>query len=199
MPQTHCGVDSQGCRRMARPLASAMASTGRDKTATNSRRHQSPSDISKTSPQARPSVPEEAARDTVFGGLAASGWYTAALTMKNEMRTLLAAAAFAVAGVTTAQAADIAPVTGHWTKLGADRSALVYYIDEPGGFHVVVTTQQGLTDRAAVVRFETVLAAGQSAVVSIPRGVGEEPARIVFSNAGDHLHIAKPNAAVSAR
>ena len=33
-----------------------------------------------------------------FRGLAASGWYTAALTMKNEMRTVLAAAAFAAAG-----------------------------------------------------------------------------------------------------
>src|SRR6266481_4809701 len=93
--------------------------------------------------------------------------------MKNQMRALLAAGAFAVAGAVTAQAADIAPVTCHWTKLGADRSALVYYIDEPDGFHVVVTTQQGRTSRAAVERFETVLAAGQSATVSIPRGAGE--------------------------
>jgi len=79
--------------------------------------------------------------------------------MKKEMRTLLAAGAFVVAGAVTAQAADITPVTGHWTKLGADYSALVYYIDEPDGFHVVVTTQQGRTSRAAVERFETVLAA----------------------------------------
>ena len=119
--------------------------------------------------------------------------------MKKEMRTLLAAAAFAVAGAVTAQAADIAPVTGHWTRLGADRSALVYYIDEPDGFHVVVTTQQGRTSRATVERFETVLARGQSAAVSFPRGAGEAPARIVLSNAGDHLHIAKPNDAISAR
>jgi len=119
--------------------------------------------------------------------------------MKKEIRTLLAAAVFAVADAVTAQAGDIAPVTGHWTTLGADRSALVYYIDEPDGFHVVVTTQQGLTDQAAVARFETVLAAGQSAAVSIPRTAGEAPARIVLSNAGDHLHIAKPNDAVSAR
>jgi Ni,Fe-hydrogenase III small subunit len=118
--------------------------------------------------------------------------------MRNEMRTLLAAAAFAVAGVATAQAADIAVMTGHATKLNADSSALVYYTAAPDGFHVVVTTQQGLTDRAAVERFETVLAAGQSASVSIPRGAGEAPARIVLSNAGDHLHIAA-NVAVSAR
>jgi hypothetical protein len=109
------------------------------------------------------------------------------------------AAAFAVAGVAAAQAADLAAVTGHMTKLGADSSALVYYTTASDGFHVVVTTQQGLTDKAAVERFETVLTAGQSAAVSIPRAAGEAPARIVLSNAGDHLHIAKPNAAVSVR
>jgi hypothetical protein len=115
------------------------------------------------------------------------------------MRTLFAAAAFAVAGAVAAQAADIAAMTGHMTKLGADCSALVYYTAAPDGFHVVVTTQQGLTDQAAVARFETVLAGGQSAAVSFPRGPGEAPAQVVLNNAGDHLLIAKPNAAVSAR
>ena len=118
---------------------------------------------------------------------------------RNDMKTLLAtAAALAIAGVATAQAADIAPVTGHWTKLGERFSALVYYIDEPDGFHVVVTTQQGARDKAAVERFETVLAAGQSAAVSIPRAAGEAPAQIVFSNAGSHPHIAEPPASVAA-
>ena len=110
------------------------------------------------------------------------------------MKTLLAAAALAVAGVATVQAADIAPVTGHRTKLGEHFSALVYYIDKPDGFHVVVTTQQGAREKAAVERFETVLAAGQSAAVSVPRAAGEAPARIVLSNAGGHLHIAEPAA-----
>jgi len=114
------------------------------------------------------------------------------------MKTLLAAAALAIAGVVTVQAADIAPVTGHWTKLSAHFSALVYYIDEPDGFHVVVTTQQGAKDKAAVERLETVLAAGQSAAVSIPRAAGEAPSRIVFTNAGGHLHIAEPPASVAA-
>lgn len=115
------------------------------------------------------------------------------------MKTLLATAALAVAGVATVQAADIAPVTGHWTKLGEHSSALVYYIDEPGGFHVVVTIQQGARDKAAVERFEAVLAAGQSATVSIPRAVGEASARIVFSNAGGHLHIVEPPASIAAQ
>ena len=119
--------------------------------------------------------------------------------MRKEMRTLLAATALAVSGVVAAQAADIATMTPHATKFDKDSSALVYYTTAPDGFHVVVTTQQGLTDQAAVARFEAVLAAGQSAAVSFPRGAGEAPARIVLSNAGDHLHIGKPHDAVSAR
>jgi hypothetical protein len=115
------------------------------------------------------------------------------------MKTLLLSAALAIVGVATVQAADIAPVTGHWTKLGERSSALVYYIDEPDGFHVVVTTQQGAREKAAVARFETVLAAGQSATVSIPHAADQAPARVVLSNAGDHLHIADPVASVSAQ
>jgi hypothetical protein len=50
---------------------------------------------------------------------------------------------------------------------------------------LVVTTQRGLTDWAAVQRFETALPAGQSAAISIPRGAGKAPVRVVLSNAGD--------------
>ena len=115
------------------------------------------------------------------------------------MKTLFTTLALVIAGVATAQAADIAPGTAHWTRLGEHFSALVYYIDEPDGFHVVVTTQQGAKEKAAVARFETVLAAGQSAAVSIPRATGEAPARIVLSNSGSHLHIAEPTASVAAQ
>ena len=135
------------------------------------------------------------------------------------MKTLLAAAALAITGAVTVQAADIftcgaveyamhdgrvervcsAPVTTRWMKLGGRFSALVYYRDEPDGLHVVVTTRQGVRVKAAVEQFETVLAAGQSATVSIPRAAGEAPEQIVLSNAGDHLHITEPTASVSAQ
>jgi hypothetical protein len=115
------------------------------------------------------------------------------------MKIFLATAALAIAGVVTVQAADIAPATAHWAKLGERFSALVYYINEPDGFHVVVTTQQGAREKASIARFETVLAAGQSAAVSVPRAAGEAPARIVLSNAGSHLHIAEPTASVAAQ
>ena len=135
------------------------------------------------------------------------------------MKTLLAAAALAITGAVTAQAADIftcggleyaihdgrvervcsAPVTTHWTKLGERFSALVSDFDEPDGLHVVVTMQPGVRVKAAVERFETVLAAGQSAAFSIPRAAGEAPTRIVLSNTGGHLHIAEPAASGSAQ
>ncbi len=136
------------------------------------------------------------------------------------MKTLfLATAALAIAGAGTVQAADIftcsglgyaahngrveldctARVTTHWMKLGGHSSALVYYIDEPDGLHVAVTTQQGVREKGPVERFETVLAAGQSAAVSISRAAGEAPERVVLTNAGGHVQIAEPPAAVSAQ
>jgi hypothetical protein len=126
--------------------------------------------------------------------------------MRNEMRTLLAAAAFAVAGVTTAQAAEIAALTVHETKLDAESSALVYYTPAPDGFHVVVTTQQGRTSRAAVERFETVLAAGQSAAVSIPRrgrsaraDVAQQRRRPPPHRRGDHRRFRPVTLAAASR
>ena len=135
------------------------------------------------------------------------------------MKTLLAAATLAITGAATVQAADIltcgalgyamhdgrveractAPVTTHWTKLGERFSALVNYRDEPDGLHVVVTTQRGVREKAAVERFETLLAAGESAAFSIPRAAGEAPERVVLTNAGGHLDIAEPPDSVSAQ
>ena len=135
------------------------------------------------------------------------------------MKTLVAAAALAITGAVTVQAADIftcgglgyathdgrvervcsAPVTTHWAKLGERLSALVSHFDEPDGLHVVVTMQPGVRIKMAVERFETVLAAGQSAAISIPRAAGEAPERVVLTNAGGHLQIAEPPAAVSAQ
>ena len=127
------------------------------------------------------------------------------------MKTLLAAAAFAITGAGTVQAADIltgsglgyvmhdcqveracsSPVIPYWTKLG--ERFVVNYINERDGCHVLVTTQRG--ERL----FDAVLAAGQSALVSIPRAAGEASERVVLTNAGGHLQIAEPSAAVSAR
>src|ERR1700746_1972035 len=97
---------------------------------------------------------------------------------RNDMKTLLAASALAITGAAAGQAADIftcgalgsamhndrveracsAPVTTHWMKLGERFSALVYYLNEPDGLHVVVTTQPGAGAKAGGERVGTVLA-----------------------------------------
>ena len=57
----------------------------------------------------------------------------------------------------------------------------------------------GERETGAVGPFETVLAAGQSAAFSVPRAAGEAPERVVLTNAGGHLQIAEPPAAISAQ
>jgi hypothetical protein len=135
------------------------------------------------------------------------------------MKALLAAAALVITGAVTAQAADVFtcgavgyttqngrvervcsdPVTTHWIKLGGRLPAFVNYSEGADGLHLVVTTQRGVSENAAVGRFETVLTAGESATFSIPRGVGEAPEWVVLTNAGGRLQIAGPTVAVSSR
>jgi hypothetical protein len=55
------------------------------------------------------------------------------------------------------------PITTRWAELGKRFSVLVSHFDEPNGLHGVVTMRQGVREKVAVERFETVLAAGQSA------------------------------------
>jgi hypothetical protein len=43
------------------------------------------------------------------------------------------------------------------------------------------------------------LAAGQSAAFSVPRAAGEAPERVALTNAGGHLHVTEPAAAISAQ
>jgi hypothetical protein len=84
-------------------------------------------------------------------------------------------------------------------ELGEHFSAVVYYIDEPDGFHVVVTTQQRPRDKAAVARSRQYWRRASRPRFPYRAAAGEVPVRIVFSNAGDHLHIAEPTAFVTAQ
>jgi hypothetical protein len=88
-------------------------------------------------------------------------------------------------------------VTTHWTKVDERFSAVVSDLDKPDGLHVVLTMQPGVREKATVERFETVLAAGQSAAFFIPRAPGEAPERVVLTNAGGHLQIAEPPASAA--
>ncbi len=66
------------------------------------------------------------------------------------------------------------------TKLGADASAITYWVSETDGWHVVTTVdsvigQDGGAEKHVVVRFSSVLLPGQSQLISVPFALGEQP------------------------
>jgi hypothetical protein len=89
-------------------------------------------------------------------------------------------------------------VTNHWTDLGERSSASISYLDEPDGLPAVMSARRGVVEKAAVERFEMVLAAGQSAAFCIPRAPGEAPEPVALTNAGRSPYRRAP-AAVSAQ
>ena len=86
----------------------------------------------------------------------------------NTRHIIVAALALAtLSGV--AHADGLQPVESRNINLG-EVSGIAYYTVERDGFRVVATLAQG--EAATPVRFEAVLAPGQSVVLSTPRGVG---------------------------
>ncbi|KAB1070946.1 hypothetical protein [Methylobacterium planeticum] len=108
------------------------------------------------------------------------------------LRTTILAAAALLAVTGTARAADsIKPVAGGSVSLGS-LAGVAYYTAEPKGYRVVVT----LAPRAAApaVRFEAVLASGQSVTLSAPRGLGAEAEAVEISREGDTVTVSQPRA-----
>ena len=83
--------------------------------------------------------------------------------------------------------ADDAPtIASRRIELG-EVSGVAYYTIEPAGYRVVATLAQG--EAGTPVRFETVLAPGQSMMLSTP-GLGDtEAARVEILRDGDALLV----------
>ena len=106
-------------------------------------------------------------------------------------RTILAAAfaltvPFALTTVGTAHADQLRPIEGRRISLG-EVSGVVYYTVEHDGFRIVATLAQG--ESGTPVRFEAVLAAGQSVVLSIPREAGVPPDAVEIHRDGDQIQV----------
>jgi hypothetical protein len=106
-------------------------------------------------------------------------------------RTILAAA-FALTFTSAARADDLPPLAAESIDLGAV-SGVAYYVVEPDGFRVVAVLAQGET--GTPVRFETLLAPGQSVVLSTPRDEGPAGRAIEISRRDDQVLV--QNAAVT--
>ena len=100
-------------------------------------------------------------------------------------RTILAAT-FALAFTGAAHAADLPPLEAKSIDLGAV-SGVAYYIAERDGFRVVAILAQGET--GTPVRFEALLAPGQSVVLSTPRDEDAVGKRIEISRRDDQVLV----------
>jgi hypothetical protein len=100
-------------------------------------------------------------------------------------RTILVVT-FALAFTGAAHAGDFPPLEAKSIDLGGV-SGVAYYIVERDGYRIVVILAQGET--GIPVRFETLLAPGQSVVLSTPRDEGAVGQAIEISRRDDQVLV----------
>ena len=106
------------------------------------------------------------------------------------IRNMFFATAFVFASLGAAHADGLRPIEAKSINLG-DVSGIAYYTVERDGFHVVTTLAQG--EAGTPVRLVSVLAPGQSVVVSTPN----RPDAIEISRTGDSVLVRSTNVATN--
>jgi hypothetical protein len=100
------------------------------------------------------------------------------------IRNTLLAAAFALASLGAAHADGLRPIEAKSVDLG-EVAGVAYYTVEHDGFHVVTTLAQG--EMGTPVRIVSVLAPGQSVVLSTPR----QASALEIGREGDSVFVRK--------
>jgi hypothetical protein len=82
------------------------------------------------------------------------------------------------------------------TTLGANSSALTYWVSRPDGWHVVTTVdsvidQGGNAEQHVIVRFSGLLQPGQSQLISVPAAIGEPQQALRIVRRGNRIEIAR--------
>jgi hypothetical protein len=103
-----------------------------------------------------------------------------------SIRGTILAAAFTSALAGSAHAEEPRSAAGRGIDLG-EVSGVAYYTVERDGFRVVATLAQG--EAGTPVRFEAVLAPGQSVVLSSARGAGAAPDAVEISRRDDRVLV----------
>ena len=96
----------------------------------------------------------------------------------------LIGASAGLGGFVSAQ--TLTPIRAESIDLGTTRGS-AYYVAQPDGYHLVATLYSGGANTP--VRFNTVLATGQSASVSIPGPAGTLAQEVTFSRSADALIV----------
>jgi hypothetical protein len=82
------------------------------------------------------------------------------------------------------------------TELDANASATTYWVSESDGWHVVTTVdtvigQDDDAEKHAVARFSSLLLPGQSQLISVPSGAGEQQQVLRIHRLGDQIEVAR--------
>lgn len=104
-----------------------------------------------------------------------------------SIRSMLFAAVFALASLEAAHADGLRPIEAKSIDLG-EVSGVAYYTVERDGYHVVTTLAQGMAGMP--IRVVSVLAPGQSVVLSTPHQAGA----LEISRNGDSVLVRKAKA-----
>src|ERR1700758_4499387 len=99
----------------------------------------------------------------------ASGLPPSRMEISMSIRITLLAAGFTLASLGAAHADGLRPIEAKSIDLG-EVSGIAYYTVERDGFHVVATLAQGMAGMP--IRVVSVLAPGQSVVLSTPHQAG---------------------------
>jgi hypothetical protein len=92
------------------------------------------------------------------------------------VKTLVLSTVLALGATVAAEAQALKPLEASVLDLGAAHGT-AFYTAEPNGYRVVATLDTG---SEKPIRFGAILAAGQTATVSVPAGVGEPAIEITF-------------------
>jgi hypothetical protein len=82
------------------------------------------------------------------------------------------------------------------TQLGANATAVSYWVGGPDGWHVVTTidTVAGKdtdAEQHAIVRFSAALMPGQEQLISVPSALGEEQQVLRIRRVGDQIQMTR--------
>ena len=105
------------------------------------------------------------------------------------LKTLTLSTALTASAAGFADAQILKPIQASTIDLGTTHGT-AYFVPEPNGYHVIATLDTGAS---APVRFDTTLADGQSAKISVPTGLGQPAFEITFTRAAGRLVVRRNN------
>lgn len=115
--------------------------------------------------------------------------------MNRMLRMAALGAALGLAALAPASAKTPEPARAYPVDLG-EVSGVAYYTVEGKTLRLVATLAQQ-AEGAAPFRVETLLASGQTVLLSSPRAPGQAPAQVEITRTGNGILVRKPTAALT--